>query len=304
MSKIWVAGSLNMDLTIQTDRVPNSGETLSGYGFITNPGGKGANQAAAAAKLGGDCEMVGSVGKDGFGQELIDALKKNHAGTSHIDRVDSNTGVAVIVVSQGDNRIILDAGANGTVTGEQITAALDTACADDYLITQLEVPIHAVLKALQAGKAKGMHTILNPAPAAELSDEFFAATEILVPNEHECALLCGIYPENEADLLAAGQWFLNKGVGAVVITLGSRGAALIDKNGLWLCGSRKVKAVDSTAAGDCFIGAMSTALARGEDIRKAIWLGTRAGALAVTRLGAQQSLPTPEELDEFIREEA
>jgi len=304
MSKIWVAGSLNMDLTIQTDRVPNSGETLSGYGFITNPGGKGANQAAAAAKLGGDCEMVGSVGKDAFGQELIDALQKNHAGTAHISRTDSNTGVAVIVVSQGDNRIILDAGANGTVSGEQITTALEGACAGDYLIAQLEVPLPAVLKALQEGKDKGMHTILNPAPAAALSDDFFAATEILVPNEHECALLCGIYPEDKDSLLAAGQWFLNKGVGAVVITLGSRGAALIDENGLWMCGSRKVKAVDSTAAGDCFIGAMSTALARGEDIRKAVWLGTRAGALAVTRLGAQQSLPSPEELEAFIGEEA
>ena len=303
MSKIWVAGSLNMDLTIQTDRVPNSGETLSGYGFITNPGGKGANQAAAAAKLGGDCEMVGSVGQDGFGQELIDALKANHAGVEYIRRAEANTGVAVIVVSQGDNRIILDAGANGTVTGAQLVEALEAAKPGAYLFCQLEIPLPSVLEALQAAKAKGMHTVLNPAPAVALGDEFFAASEIIVPNEHECALLSGIYPEDDATLLAAGQWFLNKGVGAVIITLGSRGAALIDENGLWCCDSRKVKAVDSTAAGDCFIGSMTTALARGEDIRKAIWWGTRAGALAVTRLGAQQSLPTPEELAAFVKDE-
>ncbi len=304
MSKVFVAGSLNMDLTIQTDRVPGSGETVSGYGFITNPGGKGANQAAAAARLGATVEMIGAVGQDGFGRELITALGNSGAHTGQIVRSPNmHTGVAMIIVSGGDNRIILDAGANGGVTGEQLCHALGSAQADDYLITQLEIPLPAVLQALKAGRAKGMHTVLNPAPAVALSEEFFSAAELFVPNEHECALLCGIMPEDEDRMLRAGQWFLERGVGAVIITLGSRGAALVDENGLWLCPSAKVKAVDSTAAGDCFIGAMVSALARGETLRQAVWFGTRAGAFTVTRLGAQQSLPTQEELKAFIEGE-
>lgn len=304
MSKIFVAGSLNMDLTIQTDRVPGSGETVTGYGFITNPGGKGANQAAAAARLGAEVEMVGSVGQDGFGRELIAALGASGAHTGWIVRSpEHHTGVAMIIVSGGDNRIILDAGANGSVTGAQLCHALCGAQAGDYLVAQLEIPLPAVLQALKAARAGGLHTVLNPAPAVELTDEFFSAAELFVPNEHECALLCGIMPEDEDSMLRAGRWFLERGVGAAIITLGSRGAALINEDGLWLCPSPKVTAVDSTAAGDCFIGAMVSALARGDTLQRAVWMGTRAGALTVTRLGAQQSLPTQGELKRFIEGE-
>lgn len=304
MSKVFVAGSLNMDLTIQTGRVPGSGETVTGYGFITNPGGKGANQAAAAARLGAEVEMIGAVGQDGFGRELIAALGGSGAHTGQIVRSpDFHTGVAMIIVSGGDNRIILDAGANGGVTGEQLCHALGGAQPGDYLVTQLEIPLPAVLQAMQAGRARGMHTVLNPAPAVELGEAFLSAAELFVPNEHECALLCGIMPEDEDSMLRAGRWFLERGVGAMVITLGSRGAALVDKSGLWLCPSPRVRAVDSTAAGDCFIGAMVSALARGEALRQAVWTGTRAGALTVTRLGAQQSLPTRDELEAFIKGE-
>ncbi len=293
-----------MDLTIYTDDVPEAGETVSGYGFITNPGGKGSNQAAAAARLGARTEMIGAVGCDAFGNELKTALQKNGAGTGHITEVPGrSTGVAVIVVSEGDNRILLDAGANGTVTGEQMVSALRGAGPGDLLVCQLEIPHQAVLEALRYAKKIGMTTILNPAPAADLPDDFFRVSDWLVPNEHECFRMCGIEPADREAIIRAGESFLSRGTGHLLVTLGTRGAALYDRDGLQVFPSRPVQAVDSTAAGDSFIGAFAAALLSGRTVREAVFRGTRAGALTVTRKGAQQSLPDREELESFIREE-
>lgn len=296
MSKIFVVGSINMDLVIGSDVMPDSGVTVSGRGFMTNPGGKGANQAVAAAKSAGDVTMVGRVGNE-FGDKLLDALKGYGVDVSVVGREnDVSSGIAVIVVVDGDNRIILDAGANGRLSEEHIAAALASAEKGDYMITQLEVPLNAVSYALELAKNKDMITVLNPAPAKTLPREVLKYVDFFVPNQSETEFYTGIYPDSAEKAEAAAKTLQNGGVKNVVITLGCLGAVAVTQSESVRVDAFKVEASDTTAAGDTFVGAMTAMLAEGRDLQYAMTYANKAASVTVTRQGAQQSIPYRREI--------
>lgn len=296
MSKIFVVGSINMDLVINADAMPSGGETVTGFGFMTNPGGKGANQAVAAAKNGCDVCMVGCVGNE-FGNQLTDTLAGYGVNVSYVDKIDDvSSGIAVIVVADGDNRIILDAGANARVGATQIDAALANAQKGDYLITQLEISVDSVAYALRLAKQKGMITVLNPAPAKELPREIWQYVDYFVPNQTEAEFYTGVYPDDEEKARAASGKLRESGVKNVVITLGSLGAIAVTEREVLQVSAFKVKPVDTTAAGDTFVGAMTSRLAQGESLQNAVTYANKAASITVTRKGAQQSIPFGREI--------
>ncbi len=296
MRRIYVVGSINMDLAVTTDIVPSKGMTVSGYGFMTNPGGKGANQAVAAAKNGGEVKMVGCVG-NAFGQELRSTLEGYGVDCEFVARhEDISSGIAVIILSQGDNRIILDAGANGRVDKNLIDRALATAQPGDFLVVQLEIPIDSVVYALKLAKEKGMVTVLNPAPAKELPEETFAYADYFVPNQTETQLYTGILPETLGQADEACAIFRQKGIKNVIITMGSLGAYFHLEQEVFFSPSFPVEAVDTTAAGDTFVGTFVTRIARGETPEQAAKYANKASSLTVMRSGAQQSIPYENEV--------
>ncbi len=299
--KIYVAGSLNMDLVINTDILPDSGVTVSGYGFMSNPGGKGANQAVAAAKSGGDVRMIGCVGRE-FGRELTLALTGYNVNADRVIKTDDvSSGIAVIIVKDGDNRIILDKGANALVSEEAVREGLKDAEQGDWLITQLEIPTEGVIAALEEGRKKGMYTVLNPAPAMELPDKAFRAADYFVPNQSETLFYTGIYPDSEGKAEEAAAILRAKGVKNVIITMGERGSAAFGQFGKIVSQAVKVKAVDTTAAGDTFVGALTVRLSEGASLEEAMAYANKAAAIAVTRKGAQQSIPTRGETEQCGR---
>lgn len=300
--KVIVVGSLNMDLSITSPYMPKQGETVIGSGFIVSPGGKGANQAIAAARIGGNVSMIGCVGADDFGNQLSQNLNKNGVTTDYIESIfDVSTGVAVIIVSDHDNRIVLDSGANYEITTEKVRNVIDKiANTGDILLVQLEIPIEVAEATIIAGKEKGMVTILNPAPASILKENIYAYLDYLIPNENECELLCGINPIDENTRKEAIQLFLNKGVHNVMITLGEKGV-------VYSCGKEikyeqgiKVKAVDTTAAGDSLAGAFAACLSKNMDFEEAVLFSNNVAALTVTKKGAQDSLPYYKDVVDFI----
>ncbi len=294
MKNIYVVGSINMDLVVSTDIVPAQGMTVSGYGFMTNPGGKGANQAVAAAKSGGNVKMVGCVGS-AFGQELRSTLQGYGVDTRYVtQREDISSGIAVIIVSQADNRIILDAGANGTVDKSLIDEALQGAAPGDYLILQLEIPMESVLYALQKGRQLGMVTVLNPAPAAQLPQQIQA--DYFIPNQTETEFYTGILPQDLVQAEEAIQILKARGIQNVIMTMGSAGAYFSLQDRQFFSPSFKVQAVDTTAAGDTFVGAFVTRLAAGDCPEDAAVYANKASSLTVTRPGAQQSIPYKDEV--------
>lgn len=296
MSKIFVVGSINMDLVINADVMPSSGETVTGGGFMTNPGGKGANQAVAIAKNGGDVHMVGCVGNE-FGSQLADTLNGYGVDIAFVDRIDGvSSGIAVIVVSEGDNRIILDAGANARVGDSQIEKALSCAQSGDYLVTQLEIPTPSVISSLKLARQKGLITVLNPAPAQSLPQEIWQYVDYFVPNQTETEYYTGIYPDDISKARLASQKLRKLGVKNVVITLGSLGAVAVTENETTQVEAFRVNAVDTTAAGDTFVGAMVTMLAQGENLQYAMTYANKAASITVTRQGAQQSIPYRREI--------
>ena len=225
MSKVVVFGSLNMDLSIESDHMPVMGETIMGRCFITNPGGKGANQAVASAKLGAEVVMLGAVGEDAFGDQMIAALAEEGVQCERIERVhDLATGVALITRVQGDNFIVLGSGANAAPTAEGVHASLDeVARGGDVFLTQLECDFDATMEALRDAHDRGMYTVLNPAPARQLPEWVYPCLDMVVVNESECEILTGVYPEDEASAQAAMEKLSLLGVGTVVVTLGERG---------------------------------------------------------------------------------
>ena len=295
--KIYIAGSLNMDLVIRAPFMPENGVTISGEGFMTNPGGKGANQAAAVGKLGGKAYMVGCVG-EAFGEELKQTLKGYGVDVEYVEKLTGvSSGIAVIVVVDGDNRIILDAGANGQVREELIDRALESATAGDYLICQLEISQEIVRYALAKAKEKGLVTVLNPAPAAKLLPGILENCDYFIPNQSEAEFYTGIFPKDEESAQRCAQALAAKGVGNVVVTMGSEGSAYVGKDGYFKTDCFKAEAVDTTAAGDTYVGAFVTGLSEGMSVREAMTFASKASAITVTRRGAQQSIPVRAEVD-------
>ncbi len=294
--KLFVVGSVNMDLVVKAPFVPEKGMTIEGSGFMTNPGGKGANQAVACAKLGGETYMVGCVG-EAFGEELLEALRGYGVHTDFVRREKGvSSGIAVITVVDGDNRIIIDRGANGRVSEELIDAALSRAERGDYLILQLEIELPLVKYALEKGKEKGMTTVLNPAPARELPPEIFPLCDWFVPNQTEARFYTGIYPEDGAGVRACAEKLAEKGVKRTLVTLGKEGSAYVCGKALVTAQAYPVEATDTTAAGDTFVGALTVRLSEGAPISEAMKFASKASSIAVTRAGAQQSVPTREEV--------
>ena len=299
---ITVVGSLNMDLVVRAPRIPQPGETIIGGDFHTVPGGKGANQAVAAARLGAQVSMVGRVGRGAFAGPLLKNLAA--AGVEHAfvtQDSEAATGVALIVVDDaGQNSIVVASGANVRLSPTDVDDAGATIAAADALLLQLESPLETVTRAAEVARAKGATVILNPAPARSLPAALLSLVDVLIPNESEAALLTGLPIDNPAEAEAAATALRELGVGTVILTLGERGALLAREDGAEVFPAFEVTPVDTTAAGDAFVGGFAVALAGGQPLAEAVRWGNAAGALATTRLGAQPSLPTRQELQALL----
>ena len=290
-----VLGSLNMDLVIRAPRHPRPGETLIGSDFGTFPGGKGANQAVAIARLGQEVTMIGCVGRDAFGDALIATLRAAGVDTTGVTRSDAATGVALITLSAaGENTIVIAPGANGTVTPELVRSHEALLAGAAALLLQLEVPLPAVETAAALAHVHGVPVILNPAPAQPLPAPLMRQVDYLIPNQHEAALLTGLPVTTPEEAVTAADRLRRAGVGVVVLTLGEQGALVLMEDAPVMVPSFPVAVVDTTAAGDAFVGAFAVALSEGRTPVEAATWGCAAGALACTVLGAQPSLPSRE----------
>jgi len=302
-NKIIVVGSLNMDLVVKASRHPMPGETLLGSDFATYHGGKGANQAVAAAKLSdhGSVIMIGCVGKDSFGQNLIQGVESVGVDSQFI-RTDSTSasGIALITLdSNGQNTIVVAPGANSKLTPDDVLSS-EVAFKDaGVLLMQLETPIETIIAAVNLAKKHGVQCILNPAPAIALPLSLLQQIDVLIPNQTELALL-----SNSNDVMKGIETLLTSGVKNIVVTLGSDGAILANSEEVFKIAAHQVKVVDSVAAGDAFAGAFAVALSEGKSIFEAAIWGNAAGAIAVTRHGAQPSLPSKEEIQELIKNQS
>ncbi len=299
MARIAVVGSLNMDLVVRADRFPRPGETLAGE-YFSAAGGKGANQAVAARRMGGQVTMVGCLGDDGFGATLRQGLSDEGVDTRHVVTVPGvATGVALITVDgSGENTIIVAAGANGVISATHVEAARVAIASARVLLLQLEVPMPAVMAAAAIAREAGTTVILNAAPARALDAALLSLADVLGVNETEVLAAAGVDAASPEDAAAHAQ---SRGAGAVVVTLGAAGALLRDRSGIVASvPAFEVDVVDTTAAGDAFVGAFGVALAEGAAPADALRFGSAAGALAVTRAGAQPSLPTRLQIETLL----
>lgn len=291
-----------MDLVTRASRLPRAGETLIGQTFSTVPGGKGANQAVASARLGADVSMIGCVGTDAYGTQLRDALRVEGIDCQAVSSVEGSSGVALIVVDDSSqNAIVIVAGSNGELTPASLQAFDAVLQAADVIVCQLEVPMATVGCALERGRELGKTVILNPAPAsAPLPAEWYASIDYLIPNESEASALTGVTVDSLDSAKVAALQLIQAGAGKVIITLGAQGALFTDGQVFEHLVAPKVKAVDTTAAGDTFVGGFAAALANGKSEAEAIRFGQVAAALSVTRAGAQPSIPTLHDVQGFV----
>ena len=300
MKNICVIGSLNMDLVVKVDTMPKGGQTLIGSNFKEVPGGKGANQAVAMARLGGNVSMIGKVGNDGFGQTLLNALKTDNVNTDYIGIEEGPTGVALITVDKNaENSIVVAPGANFKVAVEDIDNNIEAINNSDIVVVQLETPLETIKYGLKKAKEAGKYTILNPAPAVVLEDEIIKNVDLLTPNETELEVLSGVEINTEDDIKRAAQIMIDKGVKELIVTLGSKGSLYINKERSMFKSAYKVQAVDTTAAGDSYTGALSVAFANNKDVEEAMDFASKVGALSVMKEGAQSSLPTLKDVENF-----
>jgi len=299
---IAVIGSTNMDLVALAPRIPVTGETLTGRDFFMVPGGKGANQAVAAAKLGANVLFVAKLGKDNFAEASLENFKKVGIDTRYVEQIDGvPSGIAVIAIDDnGKNSIIVVPGANAKLMPKDVLDAEADIAKAAVVVCQLEVPLKTVEQAAKVAKKHNIPFILDPAPVVPLSDELLAMVDVIKPNEIEAQMLTGVKVTDFQSASKAADVLFAKGVKNVMITLGSNGFMIATKEGRELIANHKVKAIDSTAAGDTFTGAMACRLAAGDLLREAAIYANAAAALSVTKLGAQSSMPTKQEVDDFI----
>lgn len=287
MKNIYIVGSINTDLVITTPYMPKAGETLTGSGFFVARGGKGANQAVAAARLGGKVVMCGLVGDDDFGKSAVKAFTEVGIDVSHIRAVSGvSSGTAVIIIENGDNRIILDKGANAELSEKDIDEALKNAKAGDIYLTQLENPIEIIGYGLKKAREKGMYVILNPAPANKGIVPYLKYCDLVTPNETETEIM-------------GGKEFLLSQVPTLLVTLGGNGFEITDKNGSKHYDCIKIKPVDTTAAGDTLCGGLAAMLAKGKTLEESSIFGSKAASIACTRKGARPSIPTLTEVENY-----
>jgi ribokinase len=305
MPHIVVVGSLNMDLVVEVPSIPLPGETILGQNFATFPGGKGANQAVAAARLGAQVTLVGRVGRDSFGDQLLASAQADGIDISHIGRDQTAaTGVAMIVVDQqGQNSIAVASGANFRLTAEHVRQAWRQLDKVDLLVMPLETPLDTIQTAVDLAQKSGTPVLLNPAPARPLPASILAGVDVLVPNEPEAAQLTGMPVNTLQESRAAARRLLSLGVGHVVLTLGSRGALVLDgkTSAFTHVPAREVNVVDTTAAGDAFVGGLAVALAEGQPLAQAAQFANAVAALAVTKPGAQPSMPRRPEVESLLQ---
>ena len=293
MGSVVVIGSSNTDMTVKSERIPVPGETILGGCFMMNPGGKGANQAVAAARMGGDVTFIVKIGNDLFGKESLERWQKEKIHTDHV-LIDSEnpSGVALIKVdAKGENCISVASGANAALMPSDLAAARSVIESADVLLMQLETPQETVLCAAEWAFAKGVPVILNPAPAAILPDRLSACLSLITPNETEAEILTGIRVTDTASAAMACEKLCGKGIRAVIITMGRRGSYFYTDGHGEQIPAYPVKPLDTTAAGDVFNGALAVGLSEGRNLREAIMLASEAAAISVTRMGAQNSAP-------------
>jgi ribokinase len=305
MSKpIYVIGSANTDMVVRVKTLPLPGETVMGGAFFMNAGGKGANQAVAAARLGGQVIFISCLGDDVFGKESLAQLKKENISAEFI-RIDTHypSGVALIHVDdKGENSIVVAPGANSQLKPEQVNAALQSIQDSlSLVLLQLEIPMETVLYSIREAYKKGLRIILNPAPANNIPGEIFPLLHLITPNETEAEVLTGVPVRDESSAQKAADSLHRKGVSNVIITLGAKGALLSTVKNKKIIAPPKVTAVDTTAAGDCFNGAIAVALAEDKTLEEAVHFACRAASLSVTRSGAQASMPYLQEINAPVR---
>lgn len=300
--KIVVLGSCNTDMVIKSDRIPVPGETILGGAFMMNSGGKGANQAVAAARLGGDVIFIAKTGNDLFGKQAVQQYKEENIDTQYIASDPKlPSGVALITVDKnGENCIVVAMGANSSLVPADFKNAEQDLKTAEVLLMQLETPIETIEYAAKFANENGVKVILNPAPAQSLSDSLLKNLYMLILNETEAELISGIKVDTFADAHKAADVIVNKGVKKVIITMGSRGSMLKDEDGYIEVPAHKVEAADTTAAGDTFCGAVAVAIAEGKTLKDGIEFATKCSAVTVTKMGAQASIPTRKEVENTI----
>ncbi len=295
-----VIGSINMDIVMKVPRLPQKGETLMADDYITVPGGKGANQAVAAARLGSNVTMVGALGIDAFGDTLLHKLQDENIATAGIRRTGSASGNALITVDyNGDNTILVYPGANYDVTTAWIAEKEKLIHQADWVMLQLEIPVSSVVATIKIAKKLEKKVLLNPAPAVMLSEDLYAMIDLITPNETELRLLSG-----KKEIREGAAWMIDRGVKCVIVTLGIEGSFGMTKDQEMSVPAYPVQAVDSTAAGDAFNAAVIVALSEGNNLEDSMKFANAAGALTTTVMGAQRSLPSRAELNQFLKQQA
>ena len=297
-AKVYVLGSLNMDFVITTDRLPVKGETIHGSSFLSNSGGKGANQAVALAKNEQECILIGCIGNDFMGKILLKSLKENHVNTNYVEIRQTNTGMAMILVEKNDNRIILNAGANHYIESTQIERAFLNATAQDYLLIQLETNLDMIEYAKKLAKEKGMTVVFNPAPVCEFSHSLLMNIDILILNEIECTMLIkNKYDDKEKILVFMDQY----NISTCIITLGSQGVYIYNNHQVKHLLAYSIQPIDTTAAGDTFVGAYLAEWIKTKDTLASAQYALAASALTCLTLGAQKSIQSRSKVYKFMQ---
>ena len=296
--RILVIGSTNTDMTAFADKMPRPGETVLGNDFVIGPGGKGANQAVAAKRLGGDVFFICKVGNDIFGDNTVKHFEEEGLSPSGIFRSTKPSGVALITVDKdAENCIVVASGANGDYTKEDIQGFKEAISNCGILLMQLEIPVPAVVEAARIAHEMGKYVVLNPAPAADLPEEIFPYLSLFIPNETELEKYSGVKVEDEETVKTAAKALMSKGIENIIVTLGSKGSLICTQEGFTRVNAHKVKAVDTTGAGDCYCGALCVAISEGKDLQEAAGFASKASAISVQRPGAQNAMPYRKEIE-------